>query len=122
MPVIEAFPLPSEGGPMWTVYYPQPPEFQVDVGTPYKSGGVDFWVRSDDKTYRFIFVYEGLDELEAQILDDHNESAFDTAYGFDFTDPRTGELFTSVHYEKYERPAHVKVKNQKRSVVLIKRP
>jgi hypothetical protein len=67
----------------------------------------------------FAVEWDGLDQTEAAILDDHYES---TRGGlrFTLTHPYTAEVITGVQYQNYDRDNHQKVWSQKRSAKLIK--
>lgn len=116
------YPTLDYGGPQWLRFYATEPEYAVVQGPLYADKGQDTFLSFTNPVRRWVFDYEGLTEVEAQILDDHFASAYGTHLGFAFTDPRTGTAYTGVKYERYERPAHEKVWLQSRRVQLIKRP
>ncbi len=77
-----------------------------------------------EKIRRFAFEYDGLSAADAQMLDDHYALA-KTAFGFQLTVPRTGEVITGVRYDGkdgFKIPNHKKVWVRSRSVRLVRYP
>lgn len=128
MPIAE-FPLPSVSGsnPVPSVWYQvQPEEFQIGF-TQYDDGGRDFKLQNGGAGIkRWVLIYTVLSTTLAAILDNHmlsaklnNEGL--SAFTFNYRD-RDGTLYAGVRYEKYERPQHVRVHNQSRTIQLVKFP
>lgn len=118
MPVIDPYPTPLFHGPRWTRFHEPAIDYALQIGTPYKDKSTDRWLQAETRVRLFIFEYSVIPLIESAILDDHNDSAFDGTYGFDFYHPRTGVVYENTHYEKYERPAHEKYWIQRRMVTL----
>lgn len=87
--------------------------------------------RGADSTARirtWVLHYKGLTRVQAKQLDDHFAEAKDGLLGFEFRQWRTGEddsgtLYTGVHYENYEKPAHAEINGinaQERVITLVK--
>lgn len=127
------YPIPSEtiilsggaevGGPQYTKYHRYQPDYDaVTDRHDYEDGGASFVVRSEAAPIVFLFEYAGnLLAEEADILDDHRADAFGQAFGFELTDPRTGEVFTDVHYLEWEEDHRIIQTTNERIVRLIKR-
>lgn len=127
MPLAE-YPLPSVSAtnPRPLVWYKVPEEFQVSF-TQYDDGGRDLALQhGGNGVKRWILNYDGLDTTQAAVLDAHMLTAkLDaeglSAYGFNYRD-RDGTLYSNVHYERYERPAHQFLNSQARGIQLVKFP
>lgn len=130
------YPIPSEtiilsggaevGGPQYTKYHRYQPDYDAVVDThEYDDGGASYVIRNDTAPIIFLFEYAGhLLSEESDILDDHRAEAFGPAFGFELTDPRTGEVFQDVHYapDGWEEDHRIIQTLNERIVRLIKRP
>jgi hypothetical protein len=111
--VAAQYPTPPEfggvsGGVQWSYYNAVEPDYMVDEYTN-QNGSVDRLQWGDPTTpvRVFQFNYDGLlSEAEAAVLDAHYDSAQGNFVGFNFMEPRTGVLYTNVHYKTYKR-SHV---------------
>ena len=125
---VAEFPLPSVSGsnPAPLIWYQLPEGFQVGY-SEYDDGGRDTALQNGGSGIkRWVLNYDGLVAALAAILDSHmysaklDENGF-SAYGFNYRD-RDGTLYTNVHYEKYDRPAHQRIWAQARNIQLVKFP
>ncbi|OLE52130.1 MAG: hypothetical protein AUG51_19425 [Acidobacteria bacterium 13_1_20CM_3_53_8] len=111
MPAVNQYPTPvffgGPGGPFWKSFLYQGPEYKVTVSAPYEDGARDRNLDSTTGVHRWKITYAGLHEDEQAQLDNHNNSAYGEAYGFNFYDHRTNTLWTNVHYESYKRGAGI---------------
>lgn len=122
MATISPHPTPDQNGPMYSRFFEPPPDYDaVTTAHEYEDGGKSFNLDSEQQPRSFEISYDGLSELEAQILDDHYDEAKGQINDFTFTHPRTGEEIEGVHYLSYER-SHEKTWMQTRRVVLIRYP
>lgn len=127
MPVAE-FPLPSVSGsnPQPNVWYELPQVFNVG-STEYDDGGRDTKLQNGGQgVRRWVLVYTGKSAASVAILDNHALSAkLDnsglSAFTFNYRD-RDGTLLSGVRYEKYDRPQHRLLANQRRTIQLVKFP
>lgn len=127
MPVAE-FPLPSvsASNPQPNVWYELPQTFNVGT-TEYDDGGRDTKLQNGGQGIRrWVLVYTGKSVASVAILDSHALSAkLDSsglsAFTFNYRD-RDGTLYAGVRYEKYERPEHKLLANQRRTITLVKFP
>jgi hypothetical protein len=71
--------------------------------------------------YLFTLTYGGLTAAEAAILDAHFAEVHGVFTGFVFRHPRTGVVYSDVHYLSFEVD-HAKIWNHGRVTTLIKRP
>lgn len=85
-------------------------------------GGATYGADSATAVARWRLTYTGMTAAQAAVLDAHHDSARHNLLGFDFRDPRTGTLYSDVHYESYEYPGHTLYSVQSRVVTLAKRP
>lgn len=117
------YPIPAIGGPQYIKFRQFVPSYDEMVDEhEYDDGGASYVLRNDVAPIIFLFEYPGnIDENEVGILDDHRADAFGKAFGFDLTDPRTGDEFENVHYLD-SKDDHEKVWMQQRTVRLIWRP
>lgn len=128
------YPIPAEtiitsggvevAGPQYTKYHRYQPDYDAVVDTHiYEDGGASFVSRNDTAPIVFLFEYAGnLLAEESDILDDHRADAFGGLYGFELTDPRTGEVFQDVHYLEWAEDHRIIQTTNERIVRLIKRP
>lgn len=130
------YPIPSEtiilsggaevGGPQYSKYHRYQPNYEAVVDThEYEDGGASFVIRSDTAPIIFLFEYAGyLLEDEAVILDNHRADAYGPAFGFELTDPRSGQVWQDVHYapDEWEEDHDIIQTLNTRIVRLIKRP
>lgn len=127
MPVAE-FPLPSvnASNPLPNIWYELPQVYQVGT-TEYDDGGRDTKLQNGGAGIRrWLLIYTGKSAASVAILDTHANSAKldDTglsAQTFNYRD-RDGTLLSGVRYEKYDRPEHRLLSNQRRTVQLVKFP
>lgn len=126
------YPIPSEtivttggvivGGPPYMKYHRFQPSYDdVTDEHLYEDGGASFVLFNDEAPIIFLFEYDGLDGDQHAILDNHRFDAFGKAFGFEFTDPRSGQVITDVHYLDWTED-HLKTWINSRTVRLIKRP
>ena len=110
-------------GPRWNKFHIFQPEYdQVTDEHEYDDGGASYLTRNDNAPIVFLCEYQpNLSAVNARTLDAHRAEAFGKAYGFDFTDPRTGVTYNDVHYLEWSED-HGKIWKQSRIVKLIKRP
>lgn len=97
-------------------------EYPSIVVKEMDAGNASYGATNVSPVMRWQFTYTGLTAAQAAVLDAHYAAAFERFLGFQFRDPRTGTLYTDVHYDAYEYPAHEQYNNQTRIVTLIKRP
>lgn len=126
------YPIPSETvitsggasvpGPPYLKYHRYQPSYDdVTDEHEYEDGGASYVLANDQAPIIFLFEYDGLNQDQHAILDNHRADAFGKAFGFEFTDPRTSQEFTNVHYHEWDED-HTKVWSSKRVVQLIWRP
>lgn len=126
------YPIPSEtisttggvfvGGPPYMKYHRYQPSYEeVTEAHIYEDGGASYLLLNDEAPIIFLFEYDGLSEDEVAVLDNHRADAFGNAYGFEFTDPRSGQVIQDVHYFEWDED-HTKTWSNRRIVRLIKRP
>jgi hypothetical protein len=84
-------------------------------------GGADYNLEGDSPIYAWEIEYDGLDEAEVAILDEHRAAAKGKTQSFTFIHPRTGVEYSGTRYADFQ-PDHSKMWIQSRTVRLIKRP
>lgn len=112
------FPFPLNGGPIYTAFE----ELAQDWGEHGGAfpDGVPLWnTIQTTPVRRWRIEYNGLDQTEADLLDDHFYSTRG-GISFSMTVPRTSEALTGVRYESYRSNGHQKIWAQSRSVILVK--
>lgn len=119
--VVGQYPTPDIGGPVWTTFVEQKPEFQVLI-QQFEDGGADYNLSGTEPILRWRFYYGFLTEEEASILDSHNFLASDSTYPFSFRNPRTGVLYTGCHYEQFDVGDREKKWLSNRTIMIVKRP
>lgn len=115
-------------GPFIMKYLKRPKDWAaVTVFSDFEDGGRDALEHADDAPIRWEITYEGLEDEDANILDEFFEQ-HRLSRPFTFIEPRNhpstgaeGGTYTGVYFESYERD-HVKVWIQTRRVVLVKHP
>lgn len=125
---VAEFPLPSVSGsnPLPNVWYELPQVYQVGH-TEFDDGGRDFKLQNGGQGIRrWILIYTGKSVASVALLDAHMltaklDSNGMSAFAFNYRD-RDGTLLSGVRYEKYERPEHKLLANQRRSIQLVKFP
>lgn len=129
------YPIPSEtiitsggasvGGPQYTKFHQYQPSYEDVIDTHvYEDGGASYVGRNPAHQAPVIFLFEyagNLLEDEVAILDNHRADAFGPLYGFELTNPRTGQVFQNAHYMEWGED-HVKTWINQRTVRLIWRP
>lgn len=117
------FPTADQGGSTAIKILEIPPNHDAAmILHEYADGGVSVDTRSDISTREWEVDYDGLDEDEAQVYDEHREDARGQAYGFTFID-RQGVTWTGVRYAQGGFNAdHTKTCVQARKAHLIFRP
>lgn len=111
------------GGPPYLKFHQYQPSYADVVDEHiYEDAGASYVIANENAPIIFLFEYDGLLEEEAAILDDHRADAFGNAFGFELTNPRTGEVFTDVHYLDWEEDHRLIQTINSRIVRLIKRP
>lgn len=120
MPTPNPYPTAANGGPI-PVYFDEIRPEWGEFGREFADGNPAYNTIQTSRIRHFVFEYDGLDQAQAQVLDDHYNS---TRGGLSFTlvHQRTGEIITGVRYEGYSRGPHVRVWSQTRSVKLVKYP
>lgn len=108
-------------GPDHLILIDVPPEYPALTMKLFKDGGAVYSLPSTNVVERWDLNYDGLSEEDAAILDNHRIEAMDQFESFSFRHPRTGILYTNVHYETYENPGHQIITCQSRHVVLVRR-
>lgn len=128
------YPIPSEtvitsggvevAGPQYTKYHRFQPDYESVVDAHvYEDGGASYVSRNDVAPIIFLFEYaNNLLSEESDVLDYHRATAFGPLYGFELTDPRTGEIFQDVHYLEWSEDHRIIQTFNERVVRLIKRP
>lgn len=96
-------------------------EYRSLVTKEFKDGGAALGLPVTTPMLRWIILYDGLYDSEAYMIDSHYLSANGMYDGFTFRHPRTGVLYSDVHYEKFTVD-HRKTWIQRREVTLLKRP
>lgn len=99
-----------------------PPEWPAASIKTFKDGGATYSLQNTNYVLRWELSYDALTREDAEVLDNHYLEAQSIFGSFSFRHPRRGVLFTNVHYESFEYPAHEHVDCQSRHIVLIKRP
>lgn len=118
----DAFPTPAEGGPQFLKFHQYQPSYDDVMDEHiYEDGGASYVLFNDTAPIIFLFEYDGLEEDLVSTVDAHRADAFGKAFGFEFTNPRTDEEFTDVHYLDWDED-HRKTWNNRRTVRLIWRP
>lgn len=116
-----AFPLPSAGGPQYSLFYQHPAEFAI-LQNQFLTKGHHYRSRTTEKIVRWTIRYNFFltDAALAQI-EDHWHSARGQYFGFELADPRAGVVYTNVRYaqEGLKSVAHQKRFSPKREVNLI---
>lgn len=110
--------MPAAGGPQYLKLLQLPDEYPGVVVKQMMTGAT----RGADSTARirrWQLEYDGLTSTVADSLVTHKDSAKFNLLGFGFTDPRTGTVYTNVHYESFEID-HVTTWSHKVTVVLVK--
>ena len=119
MATISAFPDPVfNGGPTPTNQGLEPPDFKT-TRFYFEDGGEDVNVRPCGPQ-RWVFVFEGLTEAQAAVLDAHYNLAKGRTNSFSFYDRRTGFTYSGVEYAAFEVPAHQKQYIQTRNIQLVR--
>jgi len=126
---IAEFPLPSVSGsnPPPLITYELPERFQVD-SVQYDDGGRDVKLQNGGNGIKsWVLAYDGLTEAQVAILDAHMLAAKlpddgPSGNSFNFRDPKTTTLYTTVRYLSYERVAHKKRWSNARNITLVKYP
>lgn len=118
IPTPTAFPFPSAGGPQYAYFEELEPAWG-EFGHDFDDLTPAFNTIQSARIRRFAIEYDGLDEADAAVLDDHYDSTRG-GLSFSITVPRTAEVITKVRYESYSRSAHTRVWAQTRSIRLIK--
>lgn len=118
LPAPNPFPLPANGGPQYKRFQEMKGDWG-QFGGAFPDGNERFNTIQTARVRRFEIDYEGLDQAQAKVLDDH---FYSTRGGISFTitHPRTGEIITGVRYESYKYPEHRRVWAQQRSILLRK--
>lgn len=122
------YPTPAFGGPQYLKYIKHAKDYEeITEFAKFEDGGLDTNEHATDAAQRYEFIYGGLTETQAKVLDDHYTTNRRSAT-FTLQEPRnvpwshtTGSSVT-VRYESYERPDHEHYDVQARRVVLIKTP
>lgn len=131
MPDIFPTPLHSQTydtGPLYMKYLRHPKDWKaITVQSKFEDGGVDVLETGADAPQRWTLEYDGLEDEDANILDQFWES-HRLSIPFTFIEPRDhpwtgieGGTYTNVYFESYERD-HAKVWIQKRTITLVKFP
>jgi len=115
-----AYPTPTLGGPQWSRCQVVDKKYPVTTGPAYYDGGQDTF-GLPFATIIWEIEYGGLEAADANTLDAHNDSAYDTHLAFNFTDPETGVTYT-VKYLEYQRAPRRFRWQGGRLVKLIHRP
>lgn len=115
---------PGPGGtsPCGYILQRLPDEYGSVIVKEMTDKGATYGADTTNIVMRWQFTYTGLSAAQAAVLDGHRAAALDKLLGFNFRDPRTGTLYSNVHYDDYQYPAHVSYQSQSRIVTLIKRP
>ena len=88
----------------------------------FKDLGRSYGLSNTSSSLRWELTYEGLDSTQAGVLDTHYASVKGIYTGFQFRHPRTGTLYTDVHYAEEMEVDHEKTWIQSRKVILTKTP
>lgn len=94
---------------------------QVTTEQIMDDGGADYNLEADTPIYGWELAYDGLNEVEAAILDEHRALAKGKTQSFTFIHPRTGAEYAGTRYAEFQ-PDHSKTWIQSRRIRLIKRP
>jgi hypothetical protein len=114
---------PSEpDGPIYLLLQDYAPEYPSVIVHIFKDGGASYGLPNPFALFRWELFYDGHTAAAIETLDNHWVEAQGLFGGFNFRHPRTGTLYSDVHYESYERSSHTKFDIQSRRIVLIKRP
>ena len=123
MPTPNQYPTVDLGGPIPTRYQLLNKSWPTVLGPKYAGGGQDSFLASTTPSeITWEFAYEDLDPWESDLLDAHNDSAYDTHLAFSFRDPDTGTLWAGVKCLEYQRGSREKAWLNKRVVRLVWRP
>lgn len=112
------FPFPLAGGPLYKMFEEMMPDWG-EHGGAFPDGVTAWNTIQTSAVRRWQIDYDGLDQNEADLLDDHFYSTRG-GISFSMTVPRTGEVLTGVRYESYKSNGHVKIWAQARSMILVK--
>lgn len=124
------FPTPEMGGPRYLRYLKHVKDYnEITDFSKYEDGGVDTNEHATDTAQRWTFIYDGLTETQAKVLDDYYISKR-LSTKFTFKEPRNepwtgtgGSTYTTlVQFESYERPEHEHYDIQSRRITLVKFP
>jgi hypothetical protein len=108
-------------GPPYLKFLDQAPVYASTVVKEFKDGGAAIGLPNLTPVYLFTLTYGGLFAAEAAQLDTHYAQAHGVFEGFVFRHPRTGVVWSDVHYLSFEVD-HAKIWNNGRITTLIKRP
>lgn len=122
------YPTPAFSGPPYLKYLKKAKDYKgiTDI-SHFEDEGMDTNEHASDVAQRYEFIYGGLTQTQAKVLDDHFTTNRLSAT-FTLQEPRnepwTGTTGSSVtvRYEAYERPEHERTWSQSRRAVLIKTP
>lgn len=115
-------------GPVYLKYLRLPKDWKsITVFSEFEDGGVDVLEHADDAPIRWEITYDGLEDEDANILDEFFE-AHRYSVPFTFIEPRDhpwtggeGNTYTDVYFEDYIRD-HTQISIQSRIVKLVRRP
>lgn len=129
----QTFPTPLHSltydtGPLYMKFLKHPKAWdEVTVISEFEDGGRDFLERAADAPQRWTLEYDGLEDEDANILDQFYET-HRRSRPFTFIEPRDhpstgaeGGTYTGCYFEEYERD-HSKVWIQSRKIVIAKYP
>lgn len=118
IPAPNPFPFPNYGGPRYKRFQEMKPDWG-EFGGAFPDGTERFNTIQTSRIRMFEIEYDGLEQVDAQVLDNHFYSTRG-GIGFTLVNPRTGETITNVRYESYKYPEHQKVWAQSRTIILKK--
>ena len=118
IPTPTAFPLPSVGGPQFTMFKEVTPQWS-EFGQAFGDGKPWFGTIQTTRIRYFEVEWDGLSSADATTLDNHHNSTRGIL-SFTVTVPRTAEVITNVRYASYTRSSHTRYWSQSRSARLVK--
>lgn len=124
---LDLYPTPSQDGPYYLKYLKRKKDYnEITVRSVFEDGGVDTLEHALDASQRYEFLYDGLSETQAAVLDTF-WNAHRLSQSFSLIEPRDEPWTHSVgstvevKFESYDGD-HTNVESQSRKVVLIKYP
>jgi hypothetical protein len=121
IPTVTALPQPPTAGAPRTIYFDEIEPDWGNFGHNFGDASSRHNTIQTSRIRRFLVEWDGLDQTQADLLDDHYDSTSGWL-SFTATHPRTGESLTGCRYERYTRSPHIRYWSQARQAILVKYP